>query len=501
MNKLNLMSELPKSTIRGAVESTHAELTSQSKNQQITKIWESVTDAYVCIDSDWRIVYSNPAATLIILQLVGLTPEEFLGKTHWEIFPRSVGKTVEREYRRIFIEQLAVHFEFLYEPTQRWFDIHVYPSVEGFGIYFRDITERKQNDEKLWWIQELNRRILESHEDCIKVVDLEGHLIYMNDNGQKLMEVDDFAAIEQTQWLEFWQGSSAESAKIAFTKAKAGETGRFNGYCPTIKGVPKWWEVTVTPLLDLDGNVEQILSVSRDITERRITESILEERNQQLDSFVCVVSHDLKAPLRAISNLSQWIEDDSEGSLSESNQQYMNLLRSRIRKMEATIDGLLDYARIGKVADSSELIVIEQLLTEVIDSIAPPPTFKIDIATNMPTLSAKKILLFQVFSNLIGNSIKHHNRLDGSVTISVQEQQNFYEFIISDDGPGIAPEDRERVFTIFQAVNPQNRADSTGIGLAIVKKIIQDRGGDIRLESEVGVGTTLYFTWPIDSPT
>jgi PAS domain S-box-containing protein len=341
------------------------------------------------------------------------------------------------------------------------------------------------------------RGVVESTQ-AIEVVDLEGHLIYMNDNGQKLMEVDNFAAIEQTQWLEFWQNSSAESAKIAFAKAKAGETGKFNGYCPTIKGVPKWWDVIVTPILDVDGNVEHILSVSRDITEHVITQSALKERNQQLDSFACIVSHDLKAPLRAINNLSQWIEDDLEGSLSESNQQHMNLLRSRIHKMEVTIDELLDYARIGKVTDSVEPIAIEQLLTEVIELIAPPPTFKIDIATNMPTLNAKKILLLQVFSNLIANSINHHNRLDGSVTISVQEQQNFYEFIISDDGPGIAPEYRERVFTIFQAVNPQNRADSTGIGLAIVKKIIQDRGGDIRLESEVGVGTKFYFTWPID---
>jgi signal transduction histidine kinase len=107
--------------------------------------------------------------------------------------------------------------------------------------------------------------------------------------------------------------------------------------------------------------------------------------------------------------------------------------------------------------------------------------------------------LFQVFTNLIGNAIIHHNQSDGSIQISCQVCGDFYEFGVIDDGSGIAPEHHAKIFTIFQAVNPQNRSDSTGIGLAIVKKIVETEGGTIRVESELGQGTALYFTWPKSS--
>jgi PAS domain S-box-containing protein len=233
-----------------------------------------------------------------------------------------------------------------------------------------------------------------------------------------------------------------------------------------------------------------------DITERQQTQADLEARNQELDSFVYVVSHDLKAPLRAVANLSQWIEEDLAGALSVANQQQMTLLRSRVHRMESTIDGLLEYARIGRTDEHNELVVVAEVLAEVLESLAPPLTFTIAIAPNLPTLYAKRLFLSQVFANLIGNAIKHHDRVDGTIHISIAEQRDFYEFAIADDGAGIPPEYQERIFTIFQAVNPQQRSDSTGIGLAIVQKIVEAEGGTIRLESQPGQGTTFYFTWP-----
>jgi PAS domain S-box-containing protein len=827
-----------------------------------------MTDAYVTLDRDWRMIYTNPAATAVFRQLVGLAPEEFLGKTHWEVFPWSVGNIVEHEYRRAVTDRVAVHFEMLYEPASTWFEVHAYPSESGLGIYFRDINERKQNEaariqaererdrffdlsldllaiansdgyflrlNPAWeqtlgfttaeliaqpyldfihpddlqstlaaatgvntgetvisfenryrckdgsyrWLlwsarpdvehnlfyasghditerkrdeellrqsEELNRRILESSRDCIKVMDLAGRLIFMNDPGQLLMEIDDFSTVANSQWLEFWQDSERELAQTAFNTALSGGVSQFNGYRPTAKGTPKWWEVVMTPILTTDGDVSQILSVSRDITERKRIDAVrlaaeqerdrffnlsidllaigsfegnfvrinpafeqilgftnaelmaqpfshflhpddlertlagaqgladgqsvvsfenrylckdgtyrwvswnaiphlpsqvwytvghditdrkqieaallrserkfsaifnqtfelmglvslegvlleanhaalnsvaaseseiigksfweapwwhteqlqqqvkdaiataasgqfvryevefpnpsggvtitdfslkpmfdevgrvesivaeahditdrkqaqadLEQRNQELDSFVYVVSHDLKAPLRGIANLSEWIEEDLEGSLSVANQEQMALLRSRVYKMQATIDGLLDYARIGQLDETIESVAVAELLADVIDSIDPPPTFTIDLPPDLPTLSTRRLPLFQVFANLVGNGIKHHDRADGSIQISYQDRGDCYEFAIADDGPGIAPEHHEQMFKIFQAVNPQNRSDSTGIGLAIVKKIVEAEGGTIWLASELGKGTTFYFTWP-----
>jgi PAS domain S-box-containing protein len=233
-----------------------------------------------------------------------------------------------------------------------------------------------------------------------------------------------------------------------------------------------------------------------DITERNLTQATLEQRNQELDSFVYVVSHDLKAPLRAIANLSQWIEEDFQGTLSPQNQQQMTMLRDRVHNMEATIDELLKYARTGQTDREIELVEIDLLLAAVIARLAPAPKFTISIDSGLPKIATNRLLLYQVFDNTISNAINHHDRLDGSIHISCQERGDFYEFAIADDGPGIALEHQERVFRIFQTVNPQQRADSTGIGLAIVKKIIAAQGGTIRLESELGRGTTFYFTWP-----
>ena len=205
----------------------------------------------------------------------------------------------------------------------------------------------------------------------------------------------------------------------------------------------------MTPILAADGQVSQILSVSRDITERKQSQAALEERNRELDSFVYVVSHDLKAPLRAISNLSVWIEEDLGTELPAEIQQQMAQLRGRVQRMEAMINGLLQYARVGRTDNQIQLVSVSELLAEILDSIAPPSTFKIVIAPDLPTFPTKGLLLSQVFANLIGDAFKHHDKSHGFMRISCQERGDFYEFTIVDDGPGIPQEQHDRANRIF----------------------------------------------------
>ncbi len=1020
--KFDLTAELLQSAVSNAIENTRlrlqlqhskeqAELTLQAKNQQMTTIWESMTDAYVTLDREWRIIYTNSTATEVVRQLVGLVPEEFLGKTHWEVFPWSVGNIVEQEYRRAVIDRVAVHFEVLYEPSGTWFEIHAYPSEIGLGIYFRDINQRKQNEIERIQAERERDRFFDLSLDLLTIANLDSYFVRLNPAWEQTLgfttaeltakpyldfvHPDDRAATLATaqglsrgktvmrfenryrckdgsyRWLS-WSSRPYDEQNLVYavahdiTDRKQAETalqigeelfrstfentsiglahvaldgtwmrvnqkiceilgysstellattfqaitepadlaedldlvqqlvnGEINEYtlekryihrqghhvwanltvalirtiatdgrlgipqyfisaiqditdrkqleaqlrqresqlqlfvkyvpvgvamfdrdmcylsasdvwldchelrqrdivgrshydlypdlpqqwkemhqrclagaiesceedlfpCPdgsiewvrwearpwytdtdeiggiimfseiitdlklrsvalleserkfsaifnqtfqlmglvSLDGVllevnqaaldsiavpeseivgksfwdAPWWHTeqlqqqlkaaiataasgqfvryevefpnpsggtTITdfslkPMFDEVGGVESIVAEANDITDRKhaerelkeseerlqtgiavagvglarfdyttnlvalsteaaslygfsadttfvtreqihntfhpdertaLEETIaqvinpdgmgwfaqdhrvvwpsgevrwlsvrkqvffdrsgavarpsyailaaiditlrkqaqadLEQRNQELDSFVYIVSHDLKAPLRAIANLSGWIEDDLEGSLSVTNQQQMALLRSRVYNMQATIDGLLEYARIG-VADAGifELVSIATLLAEVIDSISPPPTFTIELPLELPMLSTRRLPLFQVFANLVGNGIKHHDRTDGSIQISIEERGDCYEFAIADDGPGIAPENHDKIFTIFQAVNPQNRQDSTGIGLAIVKKIIETEGGTIRLKSALKQGTVFYFTWP-----
>lgn len=222
----------------------------------------------------------------------------------------------------------------------------------------------------------------------------------------------------------------------------------------------------------------------------------LASRNNELDQFTYVVSHDLKAPLRAIANLSEWIEEDLEGTLTAENQHQMDLLRKRVHRMEDLINGLLRYSRVGRRQSSVETVRVGDLLAEIIDSLAPPPDFEIEVQGQMPTLQTDPLMLQQVLSNLLSNAIKHHHKPDGHIWITATPQNHSYEFTVRDDGPGIAANYHDKVFKIFQVLDSRDTTENTGIGLSIVQKIIQSKGRSIQIESEPNQGTTFRFTWP-----
>ncbi|PSF39480.1 diguanylate cyclase [Aphanothece hegewaldii CCALA 016] len=222
----------------------------------------------------------------------------------------------------------------------------------------------------------------------------------------------------------------------------------------------------------------------------------LEKQNQELDKFAYVASHDLKAPLRAIASLSEWIEEDLTDELSGETRYQMTLLRGRVHRLEELINGLLAYSRVGRVKNEIEIVDVKKLLNEVIDSLSPPDTIKITIASEMPILRTHKIPLRQVFANLISNAIKHRDSAEGKITIAVEELGEFYKFSVADDGPGIPSEFHEKIFAIFQTLYPRDTKENTGIGLSIVKKILDHQGGIIDIELNSDSGTTFYFTWP-----
>jgi light-regulated signal transduction histidine kinase (bacteriophytochrome) len=241
--------------------------------------------------------------------------------------------------------------------------------------------------------------------------------------------------------------------------------------------------------------------LARREVERRAEELVrlthaLEQSNRELDQFAYVASHDLKAPLRGIANLASWIEEDLGGEINEEIKQNLELLRGRVYRMEALIDGILAYSRIGRTAGKIESIEVRELLDDVIDLLAPPAHVTITIGSDMPTLSTERLPLQQVFSNLISNAIKHHSGADVRIHITAAERGSLYEFAVSDNGPGIAPEYHERIFGIFQTLASRDTVEGSGLGLALVKKIVEHHGGKIRLESAEGQGASFFFTWP-----
>ncbi|MBF4515663.1 CHASE3 domain-containing protein [Flavobacterium sp. ANB] len=218
----------------------------------------------------------------------------------------------------------------------------------------------------------------------------------------------------------------------------------------------------------------------------------LKSRNAELNKFAYVVSHDLKAPIRGIHNVITWIEEDLDNELSPELKRYLNIIPQKTKRMEALINGLLDYARLN-INVPPELINTNTLVREIADSIVPR-NFTLEIA-DLPELFTERIKLEQVFANLISNAVKYTPQENGKIEISCRKFYKHYEFSVKDNGIGIAGEYHKKIFEIFQTLREQNEQESTGVGLAIVKKIIDDQQEDIIVISKVGEGAEFIFTW------
>nr|WP_319423248.1 ATP-binding protein [Pleurocapsa sp. FMAR1] len=358
-------------------------------------------------------------------------------------------------------------------------------------------------------------QVLEASQDYIGLVDTAGKVIWNNPQMKHIRGITDDkpAYLSIVNYYPDWAYKIIQEEGIPTAIAQGswlGETAILDR---------EGQEIPVSQLIlahkSADG-IEYISTVMRDLTKQKQTEKSLQERvlelkwvnrellkttallkkrNQELDHFAYVTSHDLKAPLRAIANLATWLGEDLAGEIPEENQQQLQLMQSRVQRLEGLIQGLLEYSRVGRKNNLVKTIDVGNLVKEVIDSLSPPPEFSIFVAADLPTIKTEVVLLRQVFANLIDNAIKYHPQKSGKITISAQNKNDFYEFAVSDDGQGIDPQYHERIFTIFQTLQARDTFESTGIGLSIVKKIVEDRGGMVRVESKLGEGSTFFFTW------
>lgn len=241
--------------------------------------------------------------------------------------------------------------------------------------------------------------------------------------------------------------------------------------------------------------LEQLLEVHEQASIEQA--SRLEQSNRELDQFAYVASHDLKAPLRGIANLAQWLEEDLGDKVSGESREHLTLLRGRVDRMEALIEGILAYSRAGRVREDAECVDTGKLIAAVVDLLAPPANVTIAVQPRLPSLVTERMPLQQVFMNLIGNAIKHCRNASPTVTVAAEETGDMVHFSVADNGPGIAPQFHERIWQIFQTLAPRDEIEGTGIGLSVVRKLVETRGGRAWVESQVGQGSTFHFTWPL----
>jgi PAS domain S-box-containing protein len=235
----------------------------------------------------------------------------------------------------------------------------------------------------------------------------------------------------------------------------------------------------------------------QDITALKQGERALRIANKELEDFAYIASHDLKAPLRVIDNASQWLEEDLAEHFTEETRDHMTLVHGRVKRMEKLLDDLLEYARIGRKTDESyaEIVTGEALMDNIL-ALLSPEGFAVKVSPNFANIRVTRMPLQQVLMNLIGNAIKHHDKAEGRIEVTVEDGGMHYAFAVKDDGPGIAPRFHRQIFEMFQTLRPRDKVEGSGMGLAMVRKNIEVFGGTLGLESSEGQGSTFRFTWP-----
>ncbi|GBE91566.1 two-component sensor histidine kinase [Nostoc cycadae WK-1] len=240
----------------------------------------------------------------------------------------------------------------------------------------------------------------------------------------------------------------------------------------------------------------QMEIVQRQNSQERMSKLLqdLKNTNQELNDFAYIVSHDLKAPLRGIGLLSEWLLNDYADKFDEEGKGLVNRLINRVKKLQNLIDGILEYSRVGRIREDKIQIDLNDLVRDVIETLAPNKNIQIEITKPLPIIYGEKVKLEQVFQNLLSNAIKFIDKPQGQILVDCTEEDDYWQISVTDNGIGIEEKYFTKIFQIFQKLSTTDDSESTGIGLSIVKKIVEMYGGSIWLESTVNQGSTFFFT-------
>jgi signal transduction histidine kinase len=244
----------------------------------------------------------------------------------------------------------------------------------------------------------------------------------------------------------------------------------------------------------------ELLARSRSLSEElSLKAKALEETNLELDNFAYVASHDLKAPLRGINSLAEWVQEDCEEVLPEDSKRHLIQMQDRVQKMDTLLSDLLEYSRVGRIEQQSETVDLDELVRGIIDMTDNHQGVRTRILTPLPQLQTAIAPIKQVLLNLIANAIKYNDKGEqGTIDVSCEDIGDRLRISIADNGMGIDPRYRERIFQMYQRIAPRE-IEGSGMGLAIVKKQVEHYGGSVTLKSELNQGSVLTFTWPKDN--
>ncbi|GAA3629411.1 PAS domain-containing sensor histidine kinase [Flavivirga jejuensis] len=472
------------------------------KDSQLQGVFENIVDAYVIMDLLGNILKMNEAA----VSLLGFNH----AKENFNLIKMAAPEEVQRvlESFNILFKKGSLtdfHLNIITRKNEPKL-VHINASiiydngtpVAAQGIV-RDITLDNKYKNRLETERQKYSNIIANMNLGLVETGIDDKILMVNQSFSKMSGYSEEEIIGKTGKELFITEENAEIIETKDSKRHRGEAHSYEIKVRNKLGEDRYWLVSGAANYNLEGKVVGSIGVHLDITGIRKLEhqkekllNDLSKSNEELKEYAHVVSHDLKSPLRSIDALVSWIKEDNKGKLDPTSIQNFELIETTLEKMEQLISDVLSYSSIGSEKNEKTDVDLDKVVKDLIKILYVPDHISINIENTLPTIKGERMKLQQVFQNLIGNAIKFIDKEKGFITIQVKSLRTHYKFSIADNGMGIEKQFHNRIFKIFHALNKSK--DSTGIGLSIVKKIIDLHEGEIWLESNPGEGTTFFFT-------
>ena len=477
-------------------------------------ILERITEAFVSLDKNWCYTYMNKKAG----EIFNRDPEKMVGKHIWTEFPEGLNQAFHLAYEKAMLTQEYVHVEEHYKPYDLWFENHIYPSPEGLSIFFRDISERKRNEEIIIQSNERFEKVTEATNDGIWDWNIVDDTFYRSNVFENFFGIDVQKSLTE---VDFWKEDNFHPQDIQKIRDSIQQA--------IADPLTTRWELEYrifdqfknilyvidrgVIIRDNTGKAIRMVGAMSNITEQRemtlqLSElnrslekhtSELERSNEELEQFAFVASHDLQEPLRMVSSFMDLLERKYGDRLDEKGHQYIHFATNGAKRMKQIILDLLEYSRANKPTDGKEEVDMNEILSEFKQLRRKVIAEKKASITSdaLPILKSYKASITQILHCLLDNALKYSKENNPPmVEINVIENEKEWEFSIKDNGIGIDSQFYDKIFIIFQRLHNKDRFEGTGIGLSIVKKHLEFLGGKIWLKSKVGEGSVFYFTIP-----
>ena len=485
----------------------------RKERDRATSILESTSDAFIAFDRDWTITDLNAQAE----RLTSQSRTELIGKDFRNEFPEAPGSKFDSKYIQARDEGVPVRFEEFYPPLNTWFAVQAYPcpSDGGVAIYFQNITDRKRNERER---EQLNAQ-LESERALLRevlqqlpagVVIAEagtGRVLLANDQVEKILRhqaiyAPDIAGYSRYGAIHPEDGSPYKEDEYPLVRSLLYGTVTTSEEQTYIRGdgsVAKLI-VSATPVYDSNGRATSCVAVFSDISSIKAMEAALRRANGDLEQFAYAAAHDLQEPVRNMSLFAEFLERELGDTLEGRTKGHLTVITDSAKRIQALINDLLRYTRVladGDHTSGPPCINASDVVAEVV-SVFRDRLERAEAAVSvaaLPCVGVERTHLFQIFQNLISNALKYRGKNAPRINISAEPQGHEWNFRVQDNGPGIAPEYRGRIFEVFKRLHGRE-VPGTGIGLSICQRIVNHYNGRIWVESNESGGATFCFTLP-----